>query len=440
MHTLLLCLAFLCAASILQLACAQTENLTPDSTNQQQNLEAFYQQVMLAPALLPADMRHHEIGLSSSTANNGQQYKSALESDYFKPDWEQRIAHNWHYFSAPSDLGRIVLIDFKSNQHQQLSYRYLANQGSQHQLYEPWSSSKIMAFSAAMAKVRQQHAIGAGAIAGDVSLADLITSIHSYAPFGAANGDSNAIATYFTNVSGRDRLTALFHDQWLMLSNPAIRFRGAYDNQQFEPANGLWHQQGTSVEVGYFKSNQDDPGYQHYRCEHCGLTGNKPMSTLAQAEWLKRLASHEREPLTRMPYLQNEDIDVLFFGSGHSDKQRAVGGMLQGISLMLTHALAKAISAELSDNPKGILDKASHGEWRIWQKIGWGPSETRGSGEVVVLAHVVLPYYQGGKEFTIAAQAAAKGQGEIYVKYAGQKMQSLLSQSLTELFLEPSLP
>jgi hypothetical protein len=155
---------------------------------------------------------------------------------------------------------------------------------------------------------------------------------------------------------------------------------------------------------------------------------------LAQAEWLKRLGVHERDPLSRHPYLQTEDIDVLFFGSGHSDKQHQVGGMLQGISLMLHNAVATAIAGELPADPKKVLDKATKGQWRIWQKIGWGPSETRGTGETVVLAHVSLPHYQGGKEFTIAAQTAATGDGEIYVNYAGIKMQSLLTQSLVELF------
>ena len=52
----------------------------------------------------------------------------------------------------------------------------------------------------------------------------------------------------------------------------------------------------------------------------------------------------------------------------------------------------------------------------------------------MVLAHVSLPYFQGGIEFTLAAQTAALGDDEIYVNYAGIKMQSLLTQSMFELF------
>ena len=42
------------------------------------------------------------------------------------------------------------------------------------------------------------------------------------------------------------------------------------------------------------------------------------MTTLAQAEWLKRLVSHQREPITQMPNLQSIDVDVLLNGTGHT--------------------------------------------------------------------------------------------------------------------------
>lgn len=405
-----------------------------------QEVVAFYSDVMNAPPLYPAHVGSETIATLLPKRNtNSIRYLSSTEADYFSSGWEQRIAKDWQFFTAPREIGRILVINFSAtdnNKESALGYRYLANANSQNELYEPWSSSKIFAYTAAMAKVRQmsEGKFGGQSLAGTTPIADMITSIHSYEPFGQANGDSNAIATYFVNVAGRDRITALFHDQWLRLANANVRFRGAYANKIFEPSDHQWHTNNQKFKVDYATSSVDELDYQSYRCEHCGLTGNKPMTTLAQAEWLKRLAVHERDPLTRLPYLQSEDVQVLFFGTGHSDKKQKHGGMMQGISLMLHNAIATAITGTLPANPKQVLDEATQGQWRVWQKIGWGPSETRGAGENVVLAHVSLPFFQGGMEFTLAAQTAEPGDGEIFVNFAGIKMQGLLTQSMRELF------
>lgn len=433
LNTGLLCLLFLGT----HLTTAAQEPAVPQQSTPSDVVE-FYTQVMNAPPFLPSNQQYHHIGsLLSPLKLGARDYLSAAEIDYSVSGWEQRLASDWQFFSAGQALGKVLVIDFKQGSKladSQLVYRYLANHNTQHDLYEPWSSSKIFAYTAAIAKVRQTLALGANSFAGEVPIADLITSIHSYQAFGKADGNSNAIASYFVNVAGRDYLTALLHDRWLMLSHPAIRFRGAYDNQAFAPLDSLWHNNGRSVMVPAFANSSDDPGYQSYRCDQCGLTGNKPMTTLAQAEWLKRLAAHEREPLTRHPYLESVDLEVLFFGTGRSQSAKPVGGMMQGISLMLHRAIALAISKDEQADPKNVLEQATLGHWRIWQKIGWGASETRGAGENVVLAHVILPGYQGGREFTIAAQTAVSGDGDIYVNYAGQKMQTLLNQSMQELF------
>ena len=83
------------------------------------------------------------------------------------------------------------------------------------------------------------------------------------------------------------------------------------------------------AKIDRYKASSDDPGYLSYRCDSCGLTGNKAMTTLAQAEWLKRLVSHQREPITQMPYLQSSDVDVLLNGTGHTD-QHAGGWRYDG--------------------------------------------------------------------------------------------------------------
>lgn len=407
----------------------------------------FYQKVMNAPAIMPANMQDTFIScplsksnMLSKNTNAKPAFKASSQINYNQNDWERRISADWDFFNSSEQVGRVLVIDF-ANLETELGYRYLANDMTQNQLYEPWSSSKILAFCAAVSKARKQSngKIGALSLAGHHPLPDLITSINSYEPFGRANGNSNAIATYFLNLVGRDNATALFHQNWLMLNNDKIRFRGAYETDLFKPSNALWTAQVSNLSVAMptLQNNRDDPGYQQYRCDECGLTGNKPMTTLAQAEWLKRLAAHERDETTRMPALQAQDVEVLFYAIGHSDKTSKVGGMMLGISNMLQHALAKAISGKQNIDPKAILDTATKGQWRVWQKIGWGPSETRGAGENVVLAHVCLPHYQGGREFTIAAQAVSSARhaepDEIDVGYAGLKMQTLLDNSMTQL-------
>ena len=74
--------------------------------------------------------------------------------------------------------------------------------------------------------------------------------------------------------------------------------------------------------------------------------------------------------------------------------------MMVGISHIVTNALAKVIAPNDSRSAKEVLDTATNGQWRVWQKIGWGPSETRSTTETVMLAHVCLGNYQGGREFT----------------------------------------
>jgi hypothetical protein len=402
-------------------------------------IQSFSTNVMNAEPAMPANLRESTISCAVGQSKLTGEYQTAQQVDYNTKDWQNRVSADWNYFAAPKSLGRVLAIDFASVKNE-IGFRYLANQDSYDELYEPWSSSKIQAFSAAVSKMRERG-VGANSIAGNTHLADLITSINSYERFGKADGDSNAIATYFLNVIGRDQATALFHDEWLQLNNKDIRFRGAYALKVYSPSEPYWFDLDSKkkVKVPELAKGSDDPGYQSYRCETCGITGNKPMTTLSQAEWLKRLASHERVVETRMPNLTSKDVEVLFYGTGHSEPRYQAGGMLQGISRMLLDAVAKNIINKPVSNSKLILDEATNGQWRIWQKIGWGPSETRGTGENVVLAHVCLPGFQGGREFTISAQTSFPGNKESSVHYAGLKMQLLLDQAVKQL-INPNTP
>jgi len=406
--------------------------------------QKFQTLVMEAAPYLPKNLDEQFISCPiNTTKENGKSnsnYRSATDVNYQQPGWEKRIAANWNFFQIPAKQGRVLAIDFSQqtkNNQPTLAFKYLANNQTQHQLYEPWSSSKVMAITATMSQLNKQG-VSATSRIGEVPLADLSTSIHSYQPFGKAVAESNDIATFMINTVGRTYATSLFHENWLLLANPSVRLQGAYGITPFKPTSLVWSEIGTkkSTVLPHFQNSADDPAYQGYRCETCGLTGNKPMTALAEAEWLKRLASHEREPLTQHPYLTNNSIKELFYATSHTDTQHQVGGMMQGISKMLTHAIAKSLAnnAELKliDTALGkdILDEATNGEWRIFQKIGWGYSETRSAGETVVLAHVCLPHIQGGREFTIAAQTSVPGDKESLVGDAGVKMQKLLDKAV----------
>jgi len=393
----------------------------------------FSNEVMnVAPFLPPNQVKRHE-QCNVKTADKG--FKTSHEVNYTKYRWEKRIAHQTEFFDIPQQEGRILIIDFAKAE-DALAYRYLSNDNSHNTLYEPWSSSKIFAFTGAIAKLRDQG-FGARTQIGSTYVADMITSINTYEAFGTSIDNSNALATLFANIAGRDNLSALFYDDWLKLSTPNIYFRGAYGPSAYKP-NSYEAQMldGTSsIRLQPYLNAADDPGYLNYRCESCGLTGNKPMTTLAQAEFLKRLASHTRDPLTQHPALEAVDVITLFYGDGNSLGNERFAGMSAGISVMLQHAIANSIQTETSTNKsaKLILDEASQGKWRVFQKIGWGPSDTRGTTEVVVLAHVCLPYYLGGREFTVSAQVSVPDADESLLPAAGKKMQRLLEISMNKL-------
>ncbi|NVK56436.1 MAG: hypothetical protein HWE26_12530 [Alteromonadaceae bacterium] len=401
----------------------------------------FYHNVFSAPPLLPKSFRPDCVkpacsaelmpGMSMFRAEPNPAYFTVAQSGT-AAGWEERVASDWHYFTIPASMGKITLIDFGATP-DGTGYRYLANANTQNILYEPWSSSKIMAFAGALATIGRD--VNASTLVGDVTLGDLITSINSYAPSGNADGNSNAIATYFANIAGREFLTGLFHNKWLNMNNPAIRFRGAYGPTAFSPTSADWQfDLRNKLAVEPFEEASDDPFYQSYRCDECGLTGNKPMTTLAQAEFLKRLATHYSEPQTRLPGFNAWHLSMLLYGDGHSNSVVDAGGMQAGIGVLLAQAIANALAPGSDASAKAVLDEQTGGRWRIFQKIGAGPSETRGQSETVLLAHVLLQLNKGpAREFTLAVQTEVKGNSEAGVGRAAQKMQEVLNISMAQL-------
>jgi len=446
-----------CSILLLLQSCSEHTNTAVDNSSDKTMLsldssvvksEGFVKNTMNAAPFLPQDQSLKRISCPVPEATSNTHQTSA-QVDYSEYEWEDRVAHDWNFFKTTPLKGRVLLIDIKQ-QNEQIAYRYLANNETQNQLYEPWSSSKIFAFTGAIAQLRKQHLRSqtgntvevapdfAQGLIGQHHVADMITSINSYEAFAKADGNSNDLATFFANLATRDYLTSLFYDEWLKLSTPNIYFRGSYGPTSFEPDEFVWRSPSSELFFPFSMDNvgANDPGYLSYRCESCGLTGNKPMTTLAQAEWLKRLAMHNKDPITAHPLLLTSDINTLFYGVGHSQQPAQFAGMTLGISSMLQQAIAKHLyTGKLEMTPalaKTTLDNATQGQWRVFQKIGWGPSETRSSAENVVLAYVCLPNYQGGKAFVVAAQAEVAGAKEENVAFAGLKMQALLDDTMHE--------
>ncbi|MGQ8366989.1 hypothetical protein [Glaciecola sp. 1036] len=406
------------------LSCLASVFTSASETNQDSNQD-FYSNTMITLPYIPANTENRNISCELPLTSS-ENHSTSEDINYHQYGWEKRVSADWDFFDIPSKLGKILIIDIVQTA-EGPAYRYLAN-GTSQELYEPWSSSKVFAYTGALSKMREQQ-IGVPATVGDTNVSDMITGIHSYEAFGTASGESNKLATFFANLAGRDYLTSLFFDNWLKLKHDHVYFRGAYGPEAFVPSSFTWNpDDAESVKITPYMQAQDDPGYLAYKCTDCGLTGNKPMTTLAQAEWLKRLAMHQADSATQMPNLTSDDIASLFYGTGNSISNDTMAGMTLGISTMLHNAIASQLDSQKS--PKQALDDFSDGNWRVFQKIGWGPSETRGTTENVVLAHVCLPSKTGGYQFTIAAQTAIEGQSEDLLPNTGKQMQSLLNQAL----------
>jgi hypothetical protein len=412
-------------------------------------VDYFYTNVMAQAPYLPSDLEvkssprpsHSEIGCSN-VIKADENYSSAADVQYQQVFWENRIASDWQFFSPTANAGKVLVIDY-ATKGSALAYRYLANAQSQQLLYEPWATSNIFAFTGAAAQARQLG-LSTNSLIGDTHVGTLVTTM-----LAAQNGDAQNIAAYFANVAGRGYLTSLLRDEWLLLSHSQVRLKGV-SSVPWRPASPVWLDLNTDTLATpfAFDNHFDDPSYQAYQCAQCGVTGNQPMTTLAQAEWLKRLASHTREPATAHPHLTQQDVNLLFNGIvDDQQNERAMrdettapsfpGGMLTGVSSTLHYALAEAIAGQPVNNPKRVLDRATNGQWRVWQTVGWGISDERHDdrhiGENVVLAHVCLPLPDGSREFTIAAQTAHGHNDAKAVNHAGIKMQRLLIQTLTEL-------
>ncbi len=349
-------------------------------------------------------------------------YRTDSESQPRSPGWESRVALDSHALDGlvpASD--RAVVIDIRRVEGKP-AYAYFGAHGLVHETYEPWSSAKIMAASAAMARVRGQSdaRVGGPASAGPSAIGDLITAMESYATSGNVPGASNEIAGYFLTVAGAERTNALFGASWLNLTGDASGFhlstvagrsRSAWGAAPY-PAGRTWSMaDGASATVTLDTQMVDD----------------KPVSALAQAEWLKRLSQHVLAPEASMPGFQAADLDVLFYGKPGSSK---VGGMLAGVSAYVANALAGTTALGPAETVARI-DALNGGRsnWRVFDKVGWGDSSTRSRSEVVLVSYTCLPEYDGGHELVIALRTSVPRSS---VDAAGKVAQATMSKLVDE--------
>jgi hypothetical protein len=223
-------------------------------------------------------------------------------------------------------------------------YRYLSN-GTQDVAFEPLSSTKFMAVANAATRIRSTSngAIGLDASVDGVPVGDLVSVITSYQE---GQYSSNGLARYFHDVGGRTHANALIHD-WL--HRPASEtFGGNYG--------------APSAALGF--TFESAAGAVSVTPDLSGAYANH-LSTSTMAEFLKRLALHREDAATRLPGIQWKDLEVLFYGAESSElfKGQALGGMSADTAIYVQQAMNMA-----------ALEQRAHGRWRIFSKLGFGPS------------------------------------------------------------------
>jgi len=260
-------------------------------------------------------------------------------------------------------------------------YRYLSN-GTHDVAIQPLSSTKFMAMANAATRIRaaSNGHVGLDSTVEGVPVGDLATIITSYKE---DRFSSNGLARYFHDVGGRARANALIHD-WLHRPTSET-FGGNYG----APSADLGFTfKGTSASVSVTP-------------DLAGSYDNH-LSTQTMAEFLKRLALHREDAATRLPGIQWKDLDVLFYGASTSTlfPGQALGGMSDDTAIYVQQAIDMR-----------ALETRSHGEWRIFSKLGFGESGFVHNSYTCApsLDAQGTPLPDAGVEFVISLQAPRTG-------------------------------
>ncbi len=245
---------------------------------------------------------------------------------------------------------------------------------------ESWSASKFMAVAAAGARIREESSnmLGLSSRTGSgEALGDLVTWVHNYSQGGSYA--SNALARYFLDVAGRDFARGLVRT-WIGATEGSLG------------ANyGPFYPDGISYSFVEGDSSRT--------VRHDGEAGgDKNLSVLSAAEFLKRLVMHREDGATRLPGFRGEsdaaavwkDLQVLFYGKAGW----YWGGMQDDTAIYIESAL---------DMP--AIEARAPGQWRIFSKLGYGISDSRQRHEFVYVGYACLPDLDQpavGKEFVVA--------------------------------------
>ena len=353
-------------------------------------------------------------------------YKTDEEARFRSPGWEARVGLDDHALDGlvpASD--RAMVIDVRRVGGRP-AYAYFGAHGLAHDPYEPWSSAKIMAASAAMARVRAETEarVGGPASVSAGAVGDLVTAMETYAPSGGVPGASNEISGYFLTIAGAERTNALFGQGWLNLTGDESTFHVSRDAGRTRSAWGA-----APYAAGRTWPMPRGPSFA--ATPDARMVDDKPLSALAQAEWLKRLSQHALVPESSLPGFQAEDLDVLFYGRpAPSTGSTQVGGMLAGISNYVANAVA-GTSALGAAETVARIDTVNGGRsnWRIFDKVGWGDSTSRSRSEVVLVSYTCLPGYDGGHELVIALRTSVPRSS---VAAAGQVAQATMNRLVAE--------
>ncbi|MDB2447027.1 hypothetical protein N9W79_00210 [bacterium] len=345
------------------------------------------------------------------TRKNLELYKNSSSIAYNSMGWQDRIpknfealnsfvplkiADNSHPYETDDGVWMLVIdiIRIKGKPH----FFYYGNHNRQETPYEPWSSAKLLAASAAVSKARysSQGKVGAQALVGDYSLGDIITTSMSYQHTGNVETSSNQAANFLLRSAGESYATDLL-DNWI-LQRDGSSFYGKFGRPTFDPGSNVWKQANSSTTLPFnYYSGKDE----------------KAMSLLSIGEWIKRLAMHKADPNTALPFLTDLDIETFFYGD---PKTAELGGAHKGTSAYIQKGLTglKELGdnedpyASINEQARDSLNQNAGRNWRVFLKNGAGPSTSRNRGEVTLGSYVCLPELDGGREFILVARSSIK--------------------------------
>ena len=312
---------------------------------------------------------------------------------------------------APPERLRATLIEIRRQGGQ--PYLHYSSNGTWSDAFEPWSSSKYLAFAAVAARLREASKGKVGLTGmledpnfkGQTPIGDLVTEATTYRhscfdkarcpnALHYAHFTSNNAATWAKNMAGR-KFTNEIVTQWI--GQPQERFDGAYQSytkNYTASANGwgwkVTEKDGSTVTLKEGQIGEDAQNY---------------LSTFAMAEGLKRLVLHREASTTRLPGITWNDLAVLFYGPPQQDsryfKDLAVGGMSAGAATYFENAFGGSGSK--------TLEKMTMGQWRLFSKVGWGPNKKGGGSDFIWNAYACVPKFDAGgkalpsgKEFIVS--------------------------------------